>query len=238
MECKVKNCNKPVKIKSKQLCSAHYERLRRYGDPEAASRIYLGGAKRPVYGTEKECKTCHVVKPLTDYYSRATPTGPWYYTYCKACHKNKMDAKRLERMLSAPPREPKPKVDHGDCAFGNCTHQGKTQLKDGPAGWFCSAHWTQWHTRKELRELRHSTKSDIDDRFRLCTSCLRVKTQESFHMHSSGRVRQSECKQCATVRVKFNKAMRENKYALAHEVYDQMAPNMQDKLKSRLEEAA
>jgi hypothetical protein len=243
--CKVEGCNNEGRPDSRTgkkflrrgMCHKHYARWLRNGDPLVDGR-WLRKLRKAIeeYNapevTEKQCSVCKKTKPIAEYYKR----GDWTYTWCKACHKDKMDAQRLQQRLENPPK-PKEPVDHGKCAFPDCNNKAKTRLTNGPEGWFCPGHWQQGYSGKEMTPLKVIRKSEIDDRFRRCTSCLKVKTHEQFHNRTHGKGKQAECKECLYKRVRFNLFLKQGRLDDAVEIYNTMPPIMQDKLENRLKEA-
>lgn len=237
MECKVDNCNNPVR--SRGWCRSHYERWRRYGDPLVNGYVIGANKRKEALAArtargEKTCNTCGETKQLRDFYCISAEKN-WYQGHCKECHKDKMGAIRLQNRLDNP-KQPRKPVDHGACAFEGC--ENKATLRFNKAGdWLCSGHWQQLWVGRELSPLRIRQDSHIDDRFRRCTSCQKVKTQESFHMRTGGTTRQSECKECAYLRVRFNKVLREGGIEEATDLFNKMPEKMQDKVRPRLEAA-
>ncbi len=245
MECKVEGCTNEgapdsrtgVKYLRRGMCRKHYERNRRNGDPTvsgyALRAVRQAEARRAVgKQTEKQCSVCKKTKPLTEYYSR----GDWYYKHCKSCHADKNAAIRMQQRLDNPPA-PRTYVDHGDCAFDTCTNKGRTQLSNGPEGWYCMAHYTQWDRNKELVTLKVIHKSAVDDKFRRCTSCFKVKTHNEFYPRTNGHGLQSTCKPCLVLRNRFNQLIREGRVADAATVWDKMPEDMKSKTAARLDEA-
>lgn len=229
--CKVKDCDNPVKVKKHQLCHKHYERFRRYGDPTVNGHLIEGAKRRAKTQAvadleEKQCKVCKKVKPLSEYYHNQ---NGWYYLHCKPCHADKMTANRLQKRLANPPKMGRPKVDHGSCAFDECTNKAVTRISGGPEGWYCTAHHGQWRRNQELQPLRELLKSNIDDKFRRCSGCMKVKTQEQFNLHTSGRYRQSQCKKCQYLVVRLNTLVRNDRHEDAAKILAKMPERLHEK---------
>lgn len=233
MECKVEGCTDEVRVKIRGYCHKHYERWLRNGDPTVDGRALYNERRRAKSRatsdlTEKQCSVCKKVKPLGEYYSR----GDWSYTWCKACHSDKMTANRLQKRLDNPKKNGRPPVDHGDCAFDGCTKEGKSRLKGGPDGWYCHGHWQQWDRNIELHPLRAMRKSHINDDFRLCTVCDTVKPATGFYQRTSGG-KQSQCKECQVKIGRFNALMREGRAEDALTVAYKMPERVQGKYVER-----
>lgn len=228
--CSIETCDSPVR--SRGWCRSHYEKWRRHGDPEAV--VKMGGNRnRPPVLPTRLCTDCNEIKPIDEYY--VTSKG-WTYRYCKACHKDRMTANRLQKRLDNPPK-PKEKVDHGECAFDGCTNKARVRLKNGPTGWYCMSHLHQWRARAELRPLRTFRKSHIDENFRRCTKCNKVKAVTQFHTRGKGKGRQSACKECYYRVVKFNTLLKQERYAEAAVVVEDMPDNQREQYKARLQAA-
>lgn len=245
MECKVPNCER-TKIRAKGMCAVHYERARRNNGDALADgwaayhqrRIEAAEAKRAVQEEAgKKCKVCGKTKPLSEYYIRSQDNQ--HYTYCKKCHRDKMDAINLQNRINNPPESKyRTKAEIGPCAFNGCDRVSKATLKGGPAGFYCKAHYNQWHRTQTLWPLNTARHSYINERFRRCTTCGRVKTHEEFHLRTGGNGRQTECKACKVMRNRFNALLSKGMVEDAVAVYESMPRELQDKLKHRLEEAA
>ena len=217
-------------------CHNHYERWRRNGDPTVDGIALYADKRRGmsaavVEAGEKECKVCKQTKPLSDYY---TNKNGWAFTQCKLCWNADMKARRIEQAL----RNPKPKrvkTDHGECAFEGCSNKGKTHLNDGPEGWHCTAHWMQWNKHHELKPLKQIKKSIIDDDFRICTKCDRVKPQGQFHARTGRSGRQSTCKECQGMQTRFNVLIKHGRVDEARAVWESMPESLQKHYAPRLE---
>ena len=240
MECKVQDCER-TDLKGQDWCGMHYERARRNnGDPTADGRAAYSArrkAKRAVAASSetKTCNVCNKTKPLNEYYSR----GDWYYKHCKDCHADKMAAIKLQRRLENPPvYKRRRRSEIGPCAYEGCDLISVTALKGGPAGYYCKAHYNQWYRAKELWPLYTSRHSYLNERFRRCTTCRKVKTHEQFHLRTGGNGRQTECKTCKVFRNRFNALMAQSRIEEAVAVFNNMPTELQEKLKHRVEEAA
>lgn len=240
MECKVEDCER-TNLKGPNWCEMHYERARRNdGDPTAdglaayqAKRL----AKRAVANAtgEKTCSVCKTTKPLSEYYSR----NDWYYKHCKACHKDMTDANRLQQRLDNPSEQKHRRAEEiGPCVFVGCGRVSRSTLNGGPAGWYCKAHYNQWHRTGEMWKLNTKRTSYINDRFRRCTTCRSIKPHEQFYLRTGGVGRQTECKTCKVYRNRFNAVLVKGKVGEAVAIFDEMPKELQDRLKHRLEEAA
>jgi len=53
--CRIKGCNKIVRVQSRQLCSMHYDRWRKTGDPEGVRPSRWDGYEKPDCGV-KDCE--------------------------------------------------------------------------------------------------------------------------------------------------------------------------------------
>lgn len=231
--CTVEGCES-TKYKANGFCMAHYEKNRRYGDPLADGRaIYREqlAAEKAAVGpiTEKQCKTCKQVKPIEDFYVR---DGTWVYTWCKACHKDRTDAGRMQNRLDNPPK-PKTPVDHGQCSYELCEAKAKVRNKDDN-NWYCTGHWQQWWSGREMTDLRPSSKSYIDERFRRCTKCKKVKTHDDFHNRTNGNGKQSVCKECTLLATRFNALLAQDRFEEALAKTEEMPEVMQKHYLSRL----
>lgn len=182
----------------------------------------------------RHCNECGLDKPLSEFYQRKD-TG-WYYRKCKKCHNDLTGAHDRQRRLDNPKPRGRRRVDHGPCAFDGCERKAKCRYNGG-VPWYCMSHYQQLYEGRELSPLREQQKSDIDDRYRRCTTCQRVKTQESFNMHSNKVRRQSECKECSYLRIRFNLFLRQGKVEEAAQVHEKMPSKMQQKMTERLQAA-
>lgn len=75
--CSVDGCDRPIRVKMRQLCLLHYTRWHRYGDP----LIRLPGE---VANGKRICPSCHLDIPLARYgVNRNRPDG--LTLYCRPC---------------------------------------------------------------------------------------------------------------------------------------------------------
>ena len=49
MICRINECDKPTAVKVYQLCSAHYARFKRHGDPLVVKHVQMGQTSHPMY---------------------------------------------------------------------------------------------------------------------------------------------------------------------------------------------
>lgn len=201
------------------MCGAHYEKWRRTGNAEGPDGR---GRPRKVNGPTKVCKGCKETKDTeADFYKR----GDWIYTYCKKCHNKRTMAVYLRHKLE---RGPLVKVEHGECDFEDCGRKAKTQIPNGPVGWYCGTHYNQWLVKKELRPVRKQTKPFKNDKFRECTVCHIIKSVDDYHVRVTGVV-QAVCKVCAGQQARFHRLMRETRYEEALEKAQAMAEDAREK---------
>lgn len=235
-KCGIAGCDKTQQYLKRGWCNNHYEKFRRTGSPMGSGRRSPAQVERDAEAGVKACKKCGEVKPLSEFYRRLTPSL-WYYTNCKACHDLYREARQLAERLANPP-VPRTPIDHGPCAFEGCRNKGRSRLshRGGPEGWFCNPHWIQWDKHEELVPLRDSSRSYINDKFRLCTACETVKPQNDFYARTTGGT-QSQCKECQYKVARLNALLREGRYNEARGIARTMPVAIREKYMARVSNA-
>lgn len=220
--CIVEGCTNESRTKRSGLCSNHYQRMRRNGDPTVDGRTIdrprkQGGKpyKTPPDATHKRCPICGEDKPRSEYYE---VNGRYMSSYCKECFNSKRRAKRVQEKLDNP-KPPKP-----TCSFEGCDRLAKSHFQ-GSEEKYCHAHYMQLYAGGELMPLYYDKKrSKIDGHFRRCSACDTVKTEAEFYARTSQAGNQSICKTCYAKRNSFNQYVRLGKPLKALRVAESMLP--------------
>lgn len=192
--CKIEGCTNKARTKRSGLCSNHYQRMRRNGDPTVSGwtidRPRYGGKhrERPRAITEKKCPKCLVTKPAEDYYHVERNGKMLFQSYCIPCHKAYYKAKATGLPRGRKKQPPRP------CEAPGCVRDGRSRL-NGEGLYLCMAHLQQLRDGKELKPIRESKRSYISDDLRRCTWCDEVKSTEAFYTRSNGKPSEV-CKGC------------------------------------------
>lgn len=229
--CTVEGCENEARTRRSGLCSNHYQRMRRNGDPTISGwdidrpRKPGGRWKRPKATTRKKCAICKQVKPSDQFYTLRRGTNEFLDAYCKPCKRGYYANKRAEERAKRPPKAPKVPVS---CAFEGCHNEGKTRLEKGKGELYCNVHYNQHYAGNELTPLRDWQQSYVSDDLRKCTSCMSVKSVEAFHQRTNG-TRHSRCKDCSYFAVRFTKLLAEGRAEDALSVSERMPEAMRIK---------
>lgn len=228
--CEVEGCEAEVRARS--FCARHYSRWWRTGHPLGTEAV--PPRPKPRATTEKRCAICNEVKAAEHFYK--TSKGH-LGSYCKPCKRQYYRARRTaERMKN--PRKPRPKVEHGPCAFDGCDREakakGKMRQEDSEKVWLCTSHWNQYNRGLDCTPLLKKGKSYINDDVRICTGCMNILPASSFYLHSSGKHRQGRCRECHASTSRFNFLKRQERWEEAAALLERMPKSLQDKYKEML----
>lgn len=83
-ECSVERCGRPSKARA--MCSSHYEKWRRYGDPESVPARTANLLAR-MEAQEKPCVTCGLLLPFDAFFSDSS-RADGRATSCAACKRS------------------------------------------------------------------------------------------------------------------------------------------------------
>lgn len=229
--CKVYGCRNLARTRRSGLCSNHYQRMRRNGDPTVSGwsidrpRKKGGRWKKPRATTEKKCAICKKVKTRDQFAIIRRGDNEYLDAYCKVCKKAYYANKRAEERANRPPKPPKDPVP---CAFDGCHNDGASRLAKGEGPLYCNAHYNQHYVGKEMTPLRSRSRSYVNDELRRCTLCMKVKSTEAFYKRPNGSSH-SRCKDCSYFAVRFVMLVGEGRTEEALEVAQRMPEAMKKK---------
>ena len=171
--CKFDGCDRPVKVKSRQLCSAHYCQLQRAGYDESLLK--------PLQLDWNNRKYAKSSNPICKFEGCNNPTESWKYGLCD-CHYQQLVRNNYDESKLTPQRHKT--YTNEICRFDDCPNfvNGTSRGARG----LCNAHYAQlrkhdWDESKlkPLRQFYYNTIclsvncNERSYRGGLCNSCYR-----------------------------------------------------------------